>query len=223
VADGGTIFLDEVGDISPSVQVKLLRVVENKVFNRVGGVKPIHVNVRIVAASSRDLRKMVDEGRFREDLYYRLSVVPVHLPPLRERKEDIPELAEYFLSMFASNFGKVVRRITPEAMDALVAYSWPGNVRELQNVIERAVVLCEGDEISIEHLPSDVVHGREELSIELLASSDEPLSEKVTKLERLCIERALKEARGKKVEAAKKLGISRPTLDKRIREFGLDF
>jgi len=222
VADGGTIFLDEIGDVSPGIQVKLLRVVENKTFNRVGGIKPIEVDVRIIAATSRDLKKKVEDGTFREDLYYRLSVVPIHLPPLRERKDDIPELAQYFLSKFSSTLGCRATSISDEAMEILAAYSWPGNVRELQNVIERAVVLCEGDEITPEHLPIDVVSPDVKHEMESLLASSDPLAEKLRKLEELCIRRALAEAKGKKVLAAKILNISRPTLDKRIREFGLD-
>ncbi|MEW6355386.1 MAG: sigma 54-interacting transcriptional regulator [Planctomycetota bacterium] len=223
VADGGTLFLDEIGDISPAVQMKLLRAVETKTFKRVGGTQPISVDVRVIAATSRDLNEAVANGQFREDLFYRLSVVGVHLPPLRERRSDIPALINHFLKKFRAKIGANIRSISPEAREALKKYSWPGNIRELQNVIERAVVLCDGPEIGVESLPSNVVSPSDALSLEGLATSDEPLADKLLKLEKVCIERAMKECRGRKVDAAEKLGISRPTLDKRIKQFNLDY
>ena len=221
-ADEGTIFLDEIGDISPSVQMKLLRAVETKTFHRVGGTDPISVDVRVIAATSRDLDDAVGKGGFREDLFYRLSVITVHLPALRERTSDIPVLVEHFLAKFREKIGKNVRRISPEARKALNTYGWPGNIRELQNVIERGVVLCDGPDITVESLPTNVAAPSDTFSLEHLAASEEPLSEKLLKLERICIERALKECKGKKVNAAKALGISRPTLDKRINQFGIE-
>ncbi|NOZ23810.1 MAG: FHA domain-containing protein [Planctomycetes bacterium] len=223
VADGGTLFLDEIGDISPAVQMKLLRAVETKTFKRVGGTQTISVDVRVIAATSRNLEEAVANGQFRGDLFYRLSVVGIHLPPLRDRRGDIPVLIRHFLKKFRAKIARNVRSISSEAKEALKKYSWPGNIRELQNVIERAVVLCDGPEIGVDSLPSNVVSPSDALSLEGLATSEEPLADKLLKLEKICIERALKECRGRKVDAAGKLGISRPTLDKRIKQFNLDY
>jgi len=151
-ADGGTIFLDEVGDMSPAMQVKLLRVLQDRSFERVGGVRPIKVNVRVIAATNRDLRAAIREGSFREDLFYRLSVVPIHLPPLRERPEDIPILAQHFLERHRERYRKNIRAFTPQAMRKLRRHVWPGNVRELEYAIERAVILAQGEEITAQDL-----------------------------------------------------------------------
>jgi Nif-specific regulatory protein len=156
LADGGTVFLDEVGDISPSLQIKLLRVLQEREFERVGGTKTIKVDVRIIAATNKNLERAIEEGAFRDDLYYRLNVVPIHLPPLRERKDDILLLVDHFLRKYSKEMGKNVMRITPEATDMLLSYDWPGNVRELENVIERAVVLGENDMILPEHIPDSL-------------------------------------------------------------------
>jgi two-component system response regulator HydG len=152
LAHGGTLFLDEISEISPAIQVKLLRVLQERAFERVGGNETLKVDVRILAATNRDLTQLVREGRFREDLFYRLNVVSLRLPPLRERREDIPQLAEHFLQRFVSEAGRTIKGFTPEARAALVAYSWPGNVRELENAVERAVVLNAGPQVSVEHL-----------------------------------------------------------------------
>src|SRR5687767_9269030 len=157
LADDGTLFLDEVGDISTELQTKLLRFLQEREFERVGGTTPISVDVRIIAATNRDLTRAVREGQFREDLYYRLNVIPLTLPPLRERKEDIPGLANYFLGRFASETKKNFSRITEEAMQKLTAYEWPGNVRELANVVESGVVLGQGPELMPHHLPTKIV------------------------------------------------------------------
>jgi two-component system response regulator AtoC len=151
-ADGGTIFLDEIGDMSPAMQVKLLRVLQERAFERVGGVRPIKVNVRVIAATNRDLRAAIREGSFREDLFYRLNVVPIHLPPLRERPEDIPILAQHFLERFKERYQKNIRAFTPQAMRKLRRWAWPGNVRELEYTIERAVILAQGEEITAQDL-----------------------------------------------------------------------
>src|SRR5688572_9290676 len=153
-ADGGTLFLDEIGEISPATQVKLLRVLQEHEFERVGGNQTVRADVRLVAATNRDLKKLVDEGKFREDLYYRLNVINLHLPPLRERRDDIAGLAAHFVRRFAAENGKTVDRIDTSAMRILRAHAWPGNVRELENVIERAVVLVDGPAILPKHLPS---------------------------------------------------------------------
>jgi len=152
-ANGGTLFLDEIGEMSPQLQVKLLRVLQERSFERLGGIKPIQVNVRIIAATNQDLEKALTEGRFREDLYYRLSVIPIHIPPLRERKEDIPLLAEHFLDRFNREANRNVDGISPEVLDRLTAYPWPGNVRELENLVERLVVLKHEGKIQTEDLP----------------------------------------------------------------------
>jgi DNA-binding NtrC family response regulator len=209
LADGGTIFLDEIGEISPAVQVKLLRVIQEKEFERVGGMRPVSVDVRIIAATNKDLRAEVTAGRFREDLYYRLNVFPIALPSLSERREAILPLAEYFLKKFAAAFGKSIAGFSPGARSALENYPWPGNVRELQNVMERAVILARG-EIGVPHLN--------------LESPRPPLvpSESVLKAsERETIRKVLDESGGNRQQAARILGISLRTLQYRIKEYGL--
>ena len=156
LAHGGTLFLDEIGEMAPQLQSKLLRVLETRSFRRVGGHSDISVDVRIVAATHRDVRKLVDEGRFREDLYFRLNVVPIAMPPLRDRVQDIPPLVELFLARFCSELGRPVPRLHPDALKAMLDYAWPGNVRELKNVIERVLLLEADDEIRLEHLPSEL-------------------------------------------------------------------
>jgi DNA-binding NtrC family response regulator len=209
LADGGTIFLDEIGEISLAVQVKLLRVIQEKEFERVGGMRPVSVDVRIIAATNKDLRAEVTAGRFREDLYYRLNVFPIALPSLSERREAILPLAEYFLKKFAAAFGKSIAGFSPGARAALENYPWPGNVRELQNVMERAVILARG-EIGVPHLN--------------LEPPRPPLvpSESVLKAsERETIRKVLDESGGNRQQAARILGISLRTLQYRIKEYGL--
>jgi DNA-binding NtrC family response regulator len=209
LADGGTIFLDEIGEISSAVQVKLLRVIQEKEFERVGGMRSISVDVRIIAATNKDLRAEVTAGRFREDLYYRLNVFPIALPSLSERREAILPLAEYFLKKFATAFGKSIAGFSPGARSALENYPWPGNVRELQNVMERAVILARG-EIGVPHLN--------------LEPPRAPLvpSESVLKAnERETIRKVLDESGGNRQQAARILGISLRTLQYRIKEYGL--
>ncbi|MHC5021181.1 MAG: sigma-54-dependent Fis family transcriptional regulator, partial [Planctomycetota bacterium] len=223
LADGGTLFLDEVGEMSSSTQTKLLRVLEERRFERVGGVRRISVDVRIVAATNRDLPEEVRSGRFREDLYYRLAVVPLHVPPLRDRREDIPDLARHFLKRFARDLGKAMEEISADAMAALQQHDWPGNVRELQNAIERAVVLSERNRIESIDLPARVVQGSGASGhVVALPGDDLTLPTAIAQTERVYIARALEVARGKKVEAARLLGISRPTLDKKLKLHGLD-
>jgi two-component system response regulator AtoC len=158
VADGGILFLDEISSMPQDIQAKLLRVIEERAFRRVGGTTLIHVDVQILAASNRNLPAMIHEGHFREDLYYRLKVVDLHLPPLRERHDDIPELVGFFVRQNNAKQGMNVINVTPRALEALVKYQWPGNIRELSNAIERAMLFCDGEDIDLPHLPADVVH-----------------------------------------------------------------
>ncbi|MHC4606564.1 MAG: sigma 54-interacting transcriptional regulator [Planctomycetota bacterium] len=216
-ADGGTIFLDEIGDISPALQVKLLRVLQERRFFRVGGQQSVEVDVRIVAATNRELKQAIAEGRFREDLFYRLGVVTVTMPPLRQRRADIPLLVYHFLERVRERTKKAVTAAVPDAMDALVRYGWPGNVRELENVIERAVLLTDGNALALEALPAEI-RGAEEP--EVVAEDGWPV--RIEEAEKLCVMRALQQTGGKKGEAAKLLGVSWPTLNKKIRRFGLD-
>lgn len=209
LADDGTIFLDEIGDISPVVQVKLLRVLQERTFERVGGTRSIAVDVRIVAATHRDLKADVAAGRFREDLYYRLNVFPIELPPLSGRREAIVPLAEYFAGKFAAAFGKKVTGFSPDATLALRRYAWPGNVRELQNVIERAVILASG-EIDLRHLKLDP-------AVESTPGAEGALRAN----ERETIRKVLSETAGNRTRAARILGISLRTLQYRIKEYGL--
>ncbi len=214
-ADGGTLFLDELSEMPLSVQVKLLRFLQEREFERVGGNETIVVNVRVVAATNRDLRVLVDDGKFREDLYFRLKVVVLAVPPLRARPSDIPLLADHFLRLYAEENGKVVHGFTPRAREALLAYPWPGNVRELQHAIEQAVVLCEEELISTEDLP-----------IEAPDREVEPLSLMVpgvtlAEVERYTIMKTLEAVGGSPTKAAKILGISKRTIQYRLQEWGV--
>jgi DNA-binding NtrC family response regulator len=211
LADKGTIFLDEIGDISPKVQLSLLRVIQEKEIVRVGGERPIKLDVRIICATNRDLRKLVQEGKFREDLYYRLNVISIEIPPLRERKEDIPVLANHFVEKFNAELNKSVQKISEEAMKLLMKYSWPGNVRELENAIERAMVVCRDNIIRAQdlHLPED--------SSDLLFLPDKTLRT----VEREHILRILKENEWNIQRSAEILGIDRATLYNKIKKYNL--
>ncbi len=211
-ANGGTIFLDEVGEMSANIQVHLLRVLEEKEFTRVGGNEPIKVDVRVISATNKDLRKAIEKQEFREDLYYRLNVVNIELPPLRERKEDIPLLAEYFLNKFAVENRKEVTGFSPEAMELVLDYDWPGNVRELENAIERAVILAKDSLITVADLP------QENLPPVGLASTGKNLKE----VEKSHLLNVLRETGGNYSEAARILGISRMTLYNKAREYGFN-
>jgi DNA-binding NtrC family response regulator len=222
-ADGGTLFLDEIGEIDASTQVKLLRVLGERTFERVGSNKTISVDVRLVAATNKNLAALVKAGTFREDLFFRLRVVEVWLPPLRERPGDVPLLALHFLKQIAREYGKPVTDFTLEAMQALLAYSWPANVRELRNAIEGAVALCRGDKITLRDLPA-TVRGAKEAGV---APRDaqavlEQQALTLEEAERQLIIRALQEARGSRTLAAQKLGISRRTLHRKLHVFHLE-
>lgn len=215
LADGGSLFLDEVGEIPAAIQVKILRVLEERKFERVGGQETVEVDVRLIAATNRDLKKMVDEGTFREDLYYRLNVVTIHLPPLRERPDDIPLLVQHFLKELAAENGKTIAGLTPEAMGALAAYAWPGNVRELRNVIERMVVMARGDTLTVRDLPAAL---RDE-SRPRGGVPAGPVS--LDEAEKQLILRALKACDDNRTAAARQLGISRRTLHRKLKEYGM--
>ena len=211
-ANGGTLFLDEVGEMSANIQVHLLRVLEEKEFTRVGGNEPIRVDVRVISATNKDLRKAIEKQEFREDLYYRLNVVNIELPPLRERREDIPLLAEHFLNKFAMENQKEITGFSPEAMELMLGYDWPGNVRELENAIERAVILAKSSIITIADLP------QENLS---LAYSTTP-RKNLKAVEKGHILNILRETGENYSEAARILGISRMTLYNKAKEYGFD-
>ena len=217
-AAGGTLFLDEIGEIDSNIQVKLLRALDPGVFERVGGSQSIRADVRLIAATNRDLASLVREGKFREDLYYRLNVVQIRVPPLRERKEDIPLLANTFLKEICERDGKAFRPLSPEAMETLLRYDWPGNVRELKGAIDSGVTLATGKQITIRDLPLTVRGASAGLTPREGGSEDlVNIHDNETRL----IMRALDESGGNRTEAAKKLGISRRTLHRRLKELHL--
>jgi DNA-binding NtrC family response regulator len=212
LANGGTVFLDEVGDIAPELQTKLLRFLQEREFERVGGTEPIAVDLRIIAATNRALEQAVKNGAFREDLYYRLNVIAITLPPLRDRKEDIPLLADYFLERFSSETKKHFSGISADAQERLLAYPWPGNVRELANVVERAVVLGEGPKLTVHHLPARLIGGQLQNEVQEFSYHDA-----INAYRRELIVRALADAQGNRAAAAKALGLHRTHLMKLLK------
>ncbi len=224
LAQGGTLFLDEIGELPLNLQAKLLRLIETKCFRRIGGVKDIEVDTRVIAATNCDLKSAMEHGKFREDLYFRLMVIPIYVPPLRERKEDIPILARHFIGYFNEELKKYVRGVSKQAMEAMLEYNWPGNVRELRNTIERAILLESTDLILPEHLPKEITESLgskvspNNTSSSLLGSKPITLAE----AEKIAIENALRWAGGNKSKAARLLGISRQTLRTKIRVLGLE-
>ena len=226
-ADGGTLFLDEISEMDPLLQVKLLRFLQERSFTRVGGNDPIKVDVRIVTATNRDIAREVSEGRFREDLYYRLNVVPIHIPPLRERREDIPLLAKHFLEKYSSKNEKIFLDFAPQALEAMVGYGWPGNVRELENIVERVVVLNNDSRVKLAHLPPFVQESRQcaSHSVEMADASMAPMDGgrilPLDLVEKYAIEAALKRCLGSVSEAARKLKVGQATLYRKIRQYGL--
>jgi transcriptional regulator with PAS, ATPase and Fis domain len=214
LAHGGTIFLDEIGDVSAELQTKLLRFLQEREFERVGGTQAIRVDVRIIAATNRDLQSAMKEGRFREDLYYRLNVVPITLPPLRDRREDIPDLAQFFVGRFSKEAKKSITGISPAAMERLISYDWPGNVRELGNVIERAIVLGTGGQIDLQ----DVGVG---ITMTELTTSPEHVSyhQAIDGFRREVIVQALAETQGNRAAAARLLGLERSYLLRLMKSF----
>ncbi len=217
IASGGTLFLDEVGEVSPKIQVKLLRVLQEKNFERVGGNEAIKMDARIIAATNKNLKKSVRDGEFREDLYYRLQVIPVYMPPLRERREDIADLVDYFLKKYAG--GRNIKGLGPEAMALMSRYDWPGNIRELENAIERAVILCSGGVITPKYLPREVTgedRAEKGLPIDL---PDEGVS--LDDIERNLIIKALEKSGGNQTKASRLLGITRSALIYRMEKHGI--
>ena len=219
LAEQGTIFLDEIGDVPLETQVRLLRVLQEKQFERVGGEQTLSADVRVVAATNRELRKMVEEGSFREDLFYRLEVIPFVLPPLRERKEDIPALVRHFMSKKCGEMNVPLKRLTEEAMNGLIHYMWPGNVRELENVIERTIVLSDDVEIGLHGLP--LAFDSSDHSGDALPDAAIPLNKTLDDMERKLIERAMQEASQVKTRAAELLGIKTSALYYKLEKYGL--
>ncbi len=234
LADGGTLFLDEIGEIPVEMQVKLLRALQESEFERVGGIRTLRVDVRLIAATNRDLMSLIAEGRFREDLFYRLNVVPIALPPLRDRREDIPLLAQHFIEKYDRRLGKRVERVDAGAMEILVNYGWPGNIRELENVMERSVLFADGDLVTVAQLPETLRErtpgaARPVAPLGALgaiaapsgASMKDIVRQAQSELERTLISRALEETGGNVTRAAKKLQISRKSLQVKMKELGL--
>ncbi len=219
-AHGGTVFLDEIGEMSPHLQVKILRVLQDRQFERIGGNRTIKVDIRVIAATNRDLFQLVQEGKFREDLFYRLNVIPIKIPPLRERRADIPILVNHFIQEFSRKKKKNVRRVTPEAMRLLVDYDWPGNVRELENLMERLVILSEGEELTVRDLPEHLLHKEPQpfwWQADIPAGGL-PLQKLLSDLERQLIIKALDQAGWVKNQAAQLLQLNRTTLVEKIKK-----
>jgi DNA-binding NtrC family response regulator len=216
-ADTGTVFLDEIGDVPPAVQVKLLRVLQERELERLGSNKTRHIDVRVIAATNVDLRVALENGTFREDLYYRLNVLPINIPPLRERKEDIPYLAEHFVHKLGSEMGRNNCTISDDAMQRLISYDWPGNVRELENVIERSLVLCGGSKLSADDIKLDTMRTRQAPGAGFL-----PEGMNLDQYEQSIIREALRRANGNKSQAARFLGITRNALRYRLSQMGIE-
>jgi len=216
LARGGTLFLDEIGEISPALQVRLLRVLQEKQFDPLGGTRSEKADVRIVTATNRDLASQVETGTFRQDLYYRIKVMKIELPPLRQRREDIPLLVQHFVSAFNAIQGKQVSGVNPDVMSLLMAYHFPGNVRELQNIIEHGFMLCNNDVIGLQHLPVELIpvanHG----------SEGHRMHEVLGAIEAQAIREAVQRHQGNRLEAARELGIHKSTLFRKIRQLGID-
>ena len=220
VANGGTLFLDEIGDIPATIQVKLLRVLQEREFTRVGGTKSIKVDIRLVSATNRDLASEVENGEFRQDLYYRLHVVPIYLPPLRDRKEDVSPLAEHFLKKYCKENKKDIKGFSPDVMNQLMAYNWPGNVRELENIVQRIVTFEESDTATSDSLPPNF-RQQVEYHERLYKDGVENLEELVEEVEKQHILRMLRETRGRRTDTASRLGIDRRTLYGKIKKYGI--
>jgi two-component system NtrC family response regulator len=219
LADGGTLFLDEVGDMPPALQVKLLRVLQEMEFERVGGTKTIKVDVRVLSASNRNMKEDVVKGRFREDLFYRLNVINIEVPPLTQRVDDIPVLVKHFIEKYSQDEGQGQVELSPEVWKALYRYNWPGNVRELENVIERAVVLSSGEAIGPEDLPQELIASEAEFDVDRFIPLDTPLSEALEKIEEKLIRRALSQCNNVQSHAAGMLGITKSLIQHKMKKY----
>jgi transcriptional regulator with GAF, ATPase, and Fis domain len=216
-ADGGTVFLDEIGEMVPGLQAKLLRFLEEKTFKRVGGSVDIHVDVRVISATNRNLRDEVKEGRFREDLFYRLNVLPINLPPLRERRDDIPSLVTFYVDAYSTEFKKRVGAVSPDVMRHLQTYSWPGNIRELRNAVERAMLLADGDTLRVDDF---AVHGGGAKLDDKVELPGEGIN--LDDLERSLVVQALERTGWNQTKAASLLGLNRDQIRYRVEKFGLE-
>lgn len=222
LAHQGTIFLDEIGDITPAIQAKLLRVLQEKEFERVGGVETIRVDVRVIAATNKDLEREVQAGSFREDLYYRLNVIPIFLPALRERKDDLPLLVQHFLKKANEENHKQVKRVADEAWEYIMNYSWPGNVRELENAIERGVIMCQNEVIGREHFPLDLEAKIKPIEpLRVSVDGPEYLPAAVEALEKRMLRRALEKTGGNKRKAARLLGVTERVFSYKVKQYGI--
>jgi len=215
LANGGTLFLDEIGDMATATQAKILRVLQSGTFERLGGVETQQTDVRIISATNKELKQAIEQGDFRKDLFFRLSVVPIHMPSLRERREEIPELAEHFLKIFSDKNNRHIKSITPDAMQTLIQYDWPGNVRELENVIERAVILTMSNVISSEVLPDNIM-----TDMPVRADTQNPLT-LLEQTERDLIIQAMLACKGNRTKAALQLGMSRRSLYNKLKRYGI--
>ncbi len=224
MSNGGTIFLDEIAEMSPHLQVKLLRILQEQEFERLGGTKTIKCDIRVIAATNKNLDKLVEKGSFREDLYYRLKVIPVEIPPLRERRSDIPLLIHHFLEMMSKSRGKKIKGISKDVVKAFMDYDWPGNVRELENIIERMVILSDGDELTVQDIPDRILqrHPGEDMGQAIIPDDGFSLSNAINEYERLLIIRALEKADWVKNRAAKLLNMNRTTLVEKIKKQGIE-
>lgn len=222
IADGGTIFLDEIGELSPNVQVKLLRFLQEKRFNRVGGTAFIAVDIRLIAATNADLEKAMEKGKFREDLYYRLNVIPIHIPALRDRPEDVGPLIDHFIQIFSDKNKKKIEGISQEALDICLKYSWPGNVRELENAIENAVVMTEKNTLTPDDLPFYIKASQGTLRLPDFKEMDGmSYRDQLEYAEKIIIKKALEEAKGNKTHASKRLGFSIRTMRNKVNKYNL--
>ncbi|MGD9161557.1 MAG: sigma-54 dependent transcriptional regulator [Desulfobacteraceae bacterium] len=224
MSNGGTIFLDEIAEMSPHLQVKLLRILQEQEFERLGGTKTIKCDIRVVAATNKDLDKLVLENEFREDLYYRLRVIPIEIPPLRERRSDIPLLIKHFVDLMIKTRGKEIKGVSKDVIKAFMNYEWPGNVRELENIIERMVILTDADELTIQDVPDKVVQKQrsEEIGPSMIPDNGFSLNNAINEYERLLIIRALEKADWVKNRAAKLLNMNRTTLVEKIKKQGIE-
>jgi Nif-specific regulatory protein len=218
LAEGGTLFLDEIGDVNLSTQIKLLRVLQEREFDRLGGTETIKSNVRLLVATNKDLEKAITEGAFREDLYYRLNVFTIFVPPLRDRKADLLLLADHFLEKLSQEHHKIIKRISTPAIDMLMSYHWPGNVRELENVLERAVLVCDGQVIHAHHLPPSLQTAESSGTVTRVS-----LTDAVDAYEKDLIQDALKTTRGNRAKAARLLDTTERVLNYKVRQLGIDY